>query len=225
MIIGIFDSGSGGHTVEAEISKLLPDAKIIYLADTTHLPYGEKSPAELQPICEANVKALLAKGAQIIVVACNTATTAAIDHLRQKFPTVPIIGTEPAIKQACEQSSPAAKILLLATEATARSARTAKLIAQFKLPDQKVIVESCHGLASAIETHDQPKINAILSELSSALNKTQQQRSKPIETVILGCTHYPLIRAQIQAVFSRAKLIDGGAGVAREVARLAKNMV
>ena len=225
MVIGIFDSGMGGKTVEAEILKLLPKAKIIYLADTAHFPYGEKSPAELQKICEDNVRALLAKGANLIVVACNTATTAAIDHLRATFPDVSVVGTEPAVKQACDASSPNARILLLATVATARSPRTAELIRRFKQPNQTVLVEPCPGLADAIEARNMAKIASILSEVSSALNKPQKQGSQPVETVILGCTHYPLIRAQIQATFPAAKLVDGGAGVAREVLRLSKNMV
>lgn len=221
MVIGIFDSGMGGKTVEAEILKLLPKAKILYFADTAHFPYGEKSPAELQAICRANVQTLLDQGAELIVIACNTATTATIDYLRATFPSTPIVGTEPAIKQACDLSSPAAKILLLATVATAHSARTAELIQSFKQPGQTVLVEPCPGLADAIEAKNQTKI----SEILSALNRPQKQGSDPVETVVLGCTHYPLIRDQIQAAFPGARLVDGGAGVAREVLRLAENMV
>ena len=216
MTIGIFDSGLGGKTVEAEIRKLLPAAKIIYLADTPHFPYGEKSPTELRKICESNVRSLLTQGASLIVVACNTATTAAIDYLRITFPDIPIVGTEPAVKQACDVSSATAKILLLATSATAHSSRTAELVARFKRPHQEIIIQACPGLADAIESHDSAKIKAILSSLDAPYD---------IEAVILGCTHYPLIHDYIQARFPQAKLIDGGEGVAREVLRLVDNMV
>lgn len=220
MVIGLFDSGTGGKTVEAEIKKLLPAARIIYLADTANFPYGDKSPAELKNICRANVQSLLAQGANLIVIACNTATAATIDYLRAEFPSLPIVGTEPAIKQACQSSSPDAQILLLATTSTARSSRTRELIQSYKLPAQTVTVQACPGLADAIEAQDMDKINAIFSEILSALNNPPKQ----IETVVLGCTHYPLIRQEIQAYFPDARLIDGSPGVAREVARLAKTL-
>ncbi len=216
MVIGLFDSGTGGKTVEAEIKKLLPTARIIYLADTVNFPYGDKSPAELKNICRANVQSLLAQGANLIVIACNTATAATIDYLRAEFSSLPIVGTEPAIKQACQSSSPDAQILLLATTSTARSSRTRELIQSYKLPAQTVTVQACPGLADAIEAQDVAKIDAILS----ALNNPPKQ----IETVVLGCTHYPLIHQEIQAYFPGARLIDGSPGVAREVARLAKTL-
>lgn len=216
MVIGLFDSGTGGKTVEAEIKKLLPAARIIYLADTANFPYGDKSPAELKNICRANVQSLLAQGTNLIVIACNTATAATIDYLRAEFSGLPIVGTEPAIKQACQSSSPDAQILLLATTSTARSSRTRELIQSYKLPAQTVTVQACPGLADAIEAQDVAKIDAILS----ALNNPPKQ----IETVVLGCTHYPLIRQEIQAYFPGARLIDGSPGVAREVARLAKTL-
>ncbi|MBQ6396316.1 glutamate racemase [Candidatus Saccharibacteria bacterium] len=220
MIIGIFDSGSGGRTVEAEVKKLLPDAKIIYLADTSNLPYGEKTPAELCSICERNVKSLIAQGAEIIIVACNTATTVAINYLRKKFPKTPIVGTEPAIKKACEESSASARILLLATEATTHSPRTLELIRLYRRPTQKVILQSCPGLADAIETNNQLKI----SELLSTLTQAKKHELIAPETVILGCTHYPLISPQLQAVFPTSRLVDGSLGVAQETARLANQL-
>ncbi|MBQ7802582.1 glutamate racemase [Candidatus Saccharibacteria bacterium] len=220
MIIGIFDSGEGGKTVMSEIKKLLPNEKYIYFGDSKNCPYGTKPLDELKKIVSENTEYLLARGAELIVVACNTATTQTIDFLRTTFPEIPFVGTEPAVKKACDESSDTARIVLLATEGTAKAARTHELVSLNKKPGQTVEILACPGLARAIEDKNSEKIEEILSEICSALQSSEKQGSRTIETVILGCTHYPLIRDQIQTKFPRAKLVDGGEGVAKEVKRI-----
>lgn len=206
----------------AEIKKLLPSEKYIYFADSEHCPYGEKSLPELQKIVSDATEYLLARGAEVIVVACNTATTQTINYLRQKYPSVPFIGTEPAIKKACEETPSAAtgktKIVLLATEGTTHSTRTHELVQNNLRPDQEILTVSCPGLAKAIETNDSPKITEILQQ--TARTVAEKWPCTETDGVVLGCTHYPLIRDQIQALFPNAKLFDGGEGVAREVKRV-----
>jgi len=231
MIIGVFDSGIGGRSVLAAIKRLLPDEQYIYYADTAHCPYGSKPLPELRHLVSADVDYLLARGAKLIVVACNTATTQTIDFLRQTYPSVPFVGTEPAVKLACEESAPDAKILVLATEGTARSSRLHALISQHKRPNQTVEVLPCPGLAAAIETGSSSQISAKLSEVLSALKiRSPQGSSGPKlapDVVVLGCTHYslPFPKSLIQTTFPKSRLVDGGDGVAREVARLIKTMI
>ena len=220
MKIGIFDSGIGGTTVMAKIKELLPKEEYIYFADSKNCPYGTKSLEELKEIVSGNVEYLLARGAELIVVACNTATTQTIDFLRKKYPKIPFVGTEPAVKKACDESSERARIVLLATEGTVNSPRTKELVETNKRPEQTVEIVPCEGLAKAIEDKNELEIDQILSEVCSALKKPDLQGSDEIETVVLGCTHYPLIQNKIQEKFPRAKLIDGGEGVAKEVKRL-----
>lgn len=225
MKIGVFDSGSGGKTVLEAIRKRLPNEEYIYFGDYKNCPYGEKSLSELQEIVSRATEKLLREGAEIIVVACNTATTQTIGFLREKYKTIPFVGTEPAVKKACDESSEKAEIVLLATEGTAKSERTRKLVEENKKPGQKVEILPCHGLAKAIENSvSEDGIVRKTSELSSALEILKKQGLETIETVVLGCTHYPLIREEIQAIFPNAKLIDGGEGVAKEVKRVVKKL-
>ncbi|MBQ3430549.1 glutamate racemase [Candidatus Saccharibacteria bacterium] len=223
MKIGVFDSGMGGKTVLAAIQEKLPEEEYIYVGDSKNCPYGEKTLEELQRIVSGIAEGLIREGAKIIVVACNTATTQTIGFLRETFPSVPFVGTEPAIKKACDESSEKAKIVLLATEGTARAPRTFQLIKNNKKPKQKVKVIPCPGLAKAIEKSlSKGEKSSGMSELSSALKILEKQGSDEVEAVVLGCTHYPLIREQIQRFFPKARLIDGGEGVAKEVERIVR---
>ncbi len=211
MIIGILDSGIGGKTVLKEIKKLLPNEEYVYFADSENCPYGTKPLDELKQIVSHGAEYLLSKGAKIIVLACNTATTQTIDFLREKYPEVPFVGTEPAIKKACDESADNAKIILLATEGTVHAERTKELVDDNKKPGQTVGIVACEGLARAIEDNNNFAIDEILSKI---------ENPETFDTVVLGCTHYPIIRDKIQARFSHAKLIDGGEGVAKEVLRV-----
>lgn len=216
MKIGIFDSGIGGTTVLAAIKSLLGETahEYFYLADSENCPYGEKSDAELWEIVTKNVEALKTWGAKIVVIACNTATTKCIKPLREKYPDLTFVGTEPAIKLAA--NSAAKNILILATPATIGSERTAALVKENQKPDQAITLLPCPGLADTIEKYlesDPAKIDAKLAELFGAPNTEY-------DAVVLGCTHYPLIKDKLAPYFPNAKLLDGALGVAHRVESL-----
>ena len=220
MKIGVFDSGIGGTTVLAKIKKLLPDEEYRYIADSKNCPYGEKSDEELKVIVMGNVDKLKKWGAKIIVIACNTATTRCISFLRQKYPDLKFIGTEPAIKLAA--NTDAKNILVLATPGTIASERTKFLLKENQKPDQSILLLPCPGLADTIEEYYQKrngktKINAKLTELLANAPKAP-------DIIVLGCTHYSLIKDNIQKFFPSAQLIDGNLGVARRVQSLYKQL-
>lgn len=207
--IGIFDSGIGGLTTLEEIKKLLPNEDYIYYADSKNNPYGEKSDEELLSIVKNIVEFLLSKKVKIIVIACNTATTRCIETLRRDYPMINFVGTEPAIKVACDKGFK--NTLVLATPGTISSEKVHKLVQDNKNDDQEIYLLACDGLANAIEKNDDEKINSILNNL---LN---DYKDKNIDSIVLGCTHYPIIKDKIQSFFPSAKLIDGNIGVAKRV--------
>ena len=208
---GFFDSGIGGTCILEAFKRLCPDVPTVYIADSANCPYGEKTDDELWQIVSHNVEQLKSQGAAIIVIACNTATTRCIDRLRQTYPELHFIGTEPAIKLACEHGGK--QILVMATPGTVKADRTQALIAKHQTPEQQITLLSCAGLADAIE---------FKRDVSTKLNELLGSLPKDYDTIVLGCTHYSLIKDQIQKYFPRAKLIDGNAGIARRVATLVK---
>ena len=205
MKIGIFDSGKGGLSVFEEIKRILPDEEYKYIADSKNCPYGEKSDDELMRIVRSNVDELKGWGAKIIVIACNTATTRCIDRLRREYPELKFVGTEPAIKLATD--SGANNILVMATPGTIGAEQTLKLVEENKKDYQKIGLLACPGLADAIEFNE--RVEEKLEELLSGVGD--------YDCVVLGCTHYPLIRDKIQRYFPNAKIIDGNCGVAKRV--------
>lgn len=205
MKIGIFDSGKGGLSVFEEIKKILPNEKYRYIADSKNCPYGEKSDEELMKIVRGNVDELKDWGAEVIVIACNTATTRCIDKLRQEYPELKFVGTEPAIKLATD--SGARNILVMATPGTIGAEQTLRLVEENKRDGQKIRLLSCPGLADAIEFNDE--IDKKLDELLLGVGN--------YDCVVLGCTHYPLIKDKIGKYFPDAKIVDGNRGVARRV--------
>ena len=210
MKIGIFDSGKGGTTVMAAIKERLPEAEYEYIGDSKNCPYGEKSDAELMKIVVGHVETLRNWGAEIIVIACNTATTRCIEKLRKMYPGLKFVGTEPAIKLATETG--AKKILVMATPGTIESERTARLLADNRQAKQKIRLLACPGLADAIEAGV-----GVEKKLTELLTRVPEP-----EVVVLGCTHYSLVKPEIQKCFPRARLIDGNEGVARRVEELMK---
>lgn len=221
--IGIFDSGKGGTTVMAAIKEKLPEAEYFYIGDSKNCPYGEKSDAELMQIVTEHVEKLKDWGADIIVIACNTATTKCIENLRIKYPELKFVGTEPAIKLAAK--SGAQKILVMATPGTVESERTAQLLEENQKPEQTIDLLACAGLADVIEKDvaiagsENKQDLSRQSEVVKKLGKLLEGVMEP-EIVVLGCTHYSLIKPEIQKYFPNAKLIDGNAGVARRVVEL-----
>ena len=210
MKIGAFDSGKGGLTVMEKVKELLPNEEYFYIADSENCPYGEKSDDELYTIVSNNVKRLIDWGAKIIIVACNTATTRCITKLRVDFPEIKFVGTEPAIKLATHYAN-ARRILVLATPGTINSERILELKRNNQQPGQKIDLLACPGLADAIE-NNQP--------INELLDKLLPQNTSQYDVVVLGCTHYSLIRDVLQEKFPSAILLDGGEGVARQVKKI-----
>lgn len=216
MKIGLFDSGRGGKSVLESIKKRLPEAEYLYIADSGNCPYGEKTAAELEKIANGNVQKLKDWGAEIIVIACNTMTVKCAEKLRTNYPKIAFVGAEPAIKKACEMGFK--NILVLATTATINSARTKDLAAKNQQSKQQVELMACPGLAEVVEENGD--VEEALKKLFSK-NFPAKMREK-IDGVVLGCTHYVLIKNQIQNWFPNAKLIDGNDGIARRVVKIAE---
>ena len=209
--IGMFDSGIGGLTVLKELRKLLPNENYIYYADSKNNPYGEKSDEELMGIVTGIVDFLIEKEVKIIVIACNTATTRCINRLRKMYPDMLFVGTEPAIKVACDKNYK--NTLVMATPGTIKSERTHELVKLNKRNDQKITLLPCKGLAVAIESGNKDRINKVLHKL---LDKYTYEN---IDSIVLGCTHYPHVKKNIKEIFPKVKLIDGNKGVSKQVKR------
>lgn len=209
--IGVFDSGIGGLTVLEELKKVLPNEDYLFYADSKNCPYGEKSDTELFDITSNIVDYLIDKDSKIIVIACNTATTRCIKYLRDKYKNMIFIGTEPAIKVACDRDYK--NILVMATPATIASERTSILVNDNKKDYENIYLVPCEGLADAIENDDISKQEKIIGSIY------EEYKEKEIDAIVLGCTHYPHIKDLISKYFNDADLLDGGNGVARETKR------
>ncbi len=210
--IGILDSGIGGTTVLKEIINLLPKEDYVYYADNKNNPYGEKTPEEIYNIVDKIVEFLIKeKNCKMVVLACNTATTQCMKQLQEKYQNILFVGTVPAIKAACDNNYK--NILVLATPVTITSKRTQELIRDNKKKNQQIILKSCDGLANAIEIKDKNKIYKILRNIQKELEGTK------IDSIVLGCTHYPLIKKEFNEFFPNIPLLDGSLGVAKQVKR------
>ncbi|SHF59100.1 glutamate racemase [Tenacibaculum mesophilum] len=209
--IGIFDSGIGGTSIWKEIHQLLPKENTIYLSDSKNAPYGQKSTQEIVNLSIKNTEFLIDKGAKIIVVACNTATTNAIEYLRANY-KIPFIGIEPAIKPASLQTQ-TGTIGILATKGTLNSALFEKTTSS--LNDQINIIEQVgEGLVELIENG-----NIYSNKMTLLLKKyLTPMLDKKCDYIVLGCTHYPYLLPQIQKITGEnVKIIDSGEAVARQV--------
>ena len=214
--IGVLDSGIGGTTVLDKMVELLPNEEYIYYADTKNNPYGEKSEEELYKIVRNIVTFLIdKKNCKIIVLACNTATTKCMKKLRKEFPEMLFVGTVPAVKVACDNHYK--HTLVLATPATIDSERMTELVQDNKKKNQEINLYPCPGLADAIEKQEEDKITQILEKIK------RKTKAKKIDSIVLGCTHYPLIKDKIKKYFPKAALLDGSSGVAKEVKRQLEN--
>lgn len=209
--IGLFDSGIGGLTVLEELKKVLPTEDYLFYEDSLHNPYGEKEDSVLFTITSRIVEYLIAQDCKIIVIACNTATTRCISYLREKYPTMIFIGTEPAIKLACDKDYE--NILVMATPATIASERTHLLVHDYKKDYENVFLVPCEGLAHAIEVDDTATQEQIIQSIY------EDYKNENIDAIVLGCTHYPLIKDLIFKYFKNVDLLDGSNGVARECKR------
>jgi glutamate racemase len=214
-VIGVFDSGLGGLSVLAAVAHALPRADLVYLADTAHVPYGDKPDGFIAGRVLAVGRHLADRGCDLLVVACNTATTAAIQTLRDALPDIPVVGIEPGVKPAA-QSSRTRHIAVLATEATAQSRRLAQLIERHA-DGARVDVVPCPGWASHVETL-QPDTQTFRAEVE---DKILPLLDAGADRIVLGCTHYAfLVPLMAPLVAGRAELVDVATAVARQVARL-----
>lgn len=209
--IAVFDSGVGGISVLQHIHALLPNEQLLYVADSLHAPYGNKSPEEIQLRCIYIVDYLIAMNAKAIVVACNTATAAAIDLLREKY-SLPIIGMEPAVKSAAAASKNGI-IGVLATTGTLKSAQFAGLLESYGR-NVKVVTQACVGLVECVERGALQSIET----LQLVQHYCQPLLDEGADTIVLGCTHYPFLRPLIeQVVGQQITIIDTGAAVAKQL--------
>ncbi len=213
--IGVFDSGVGGLSVWQEIVRLLPHEDTLYVADQTHMPYGSRSLAEVQHFGETICQFLLSRGAKIIVIACNTASAAALHHLRAIWPNVPFVGMEPAVKPATEQTRTGI-VGVLATQATFQGQLFASLTAEYGRNVQ-VLPQVGWGLAQAVEAGelDTPATETLLNQhLAPLINAG-------IDQLVLGCTHYPFLRPVIERILGpKIAIIDPAPAIARQTARV-----
>ena len=211
--IGVFDSGVGGLSITKCIAAQLPHENIIYIADSLHAPYGEKSVDFIIQRVNAIAKLLIAKGVKAIVIACNTATVNAIEQLRAQV-NIPIIGVEPAIKPAAKQSI-SKKIAILATQATSGNQRFKDLI-DLHHNGAQVLIQPCPGLVEFIEQGKQhsPACNALLRQYIEPLV------NQGIDTLVLGCTHYPFVQHQISVIAGpQVSIIETAAPVTLQLSK------
>jgi glutamate racemase len=213
--IGIFDSGVGGLSVLRAIRVQMPQEAVIYLGDQGHVPYGPRPLEEVRAFSEQISRFLLAKGAKLIVVACNAASAAALQYLRKSFPQVAFVGMEPALKPAVEQTK-SGVVGVLATPATFQGALYASVVERFA-QGVTVLQDTCPGLVGQIEKGelDAPETESILR---MAL---EPMLAQGIDTVVLGCTHYPFVIPLIERIAGKnVRVIDPAPAVARQAGRL-----
>ena len=213
--IGVFDSGVGGLSVLREIRLLLPNERLLYVADSGHVPYGEKSPEFIRLRSQQIAEFLLQQGAKALVLACNTATAAAVVSLREHYPQLPIVGMEPAVKPAAAATR-SGVVGVLATTGTLQSAKFAALLDRFA-NNVRVITQPCPGLVECIEAGalESPATRELLRAFVAPL------LAEGCDTLILGCTHYPFIKPLLrQLVPASVSLIDTGEAVARQLQRV-----
>ncbi len=214
--IGVFDSGIGGLSVLAALRELMPEKNYVYLADSGYAPYGERDTDYVLARSRICLQALLDKGCSMAVIACNTATAIAAKTLREENPLLPLVGIEPAIKPAAAHTRNG-HVGVLATQGTLASEKFQALLAQIQLehPGKQFHLHAPSGLALAIEQQDHTQIDALVIEACKALS------DKACDTVVLGCTHYPLVLDKFaEALGSGVTLIDPARAVALQAQKL-----
>jgi glutamate racemase len=226
--IAVFDSGVGGISVLKELVKILPNENYIYFGDSKNAPYGMKTIEEVRLLTTQCAEELFRRGAKALVVACNTATSAAVRTLREKYPDIPIVGIEPAVKPAvslkplsqsgdkkadCPSAHP--RVLVLATPMTIREEKFKNLMNRYT--DQgEIIPLPCPGLMDFVERGDLHSLE-FRKYLEELLYEYKQDK---VDAAVLGCTHYPFAKDLIQEILGDdVVILDGGEGTAREMKR------
>lgn len=205
--IGIFDSGIGGVTVLKEIIKILPNEEYIYYSDSINNPYGDKNDEEIKVICDNIVQILINQNCKVIVIACNTASAKAAEYLRNKYKNIPIIAIEPAYKMVYDYAYDK-PTLVMATKGTIESEKFNLLYKKYN--NHRTVLLQCIGLAEIIEQDNK-------EELYKYLNKKIGLYKGKVDNVVLGCTHYPLIKEDIAKVLGNVTFFEGAKRLAKHL--------
>ena len=222
--IGVYDSGFGGLSVWRELHRALPNESLLYLGDGKNCPYGSKSVEQIRELAENAVRELIDRGAKLVVVACNTATAAAIAHLRSIFPDMPIVGLEPAIKPACLESK-SRKVGVLATERSLKGEKFLTTLAKYG-EGVEVIKSVGEGFVEAVEANkeDDPQTKETVRKV------VEPMIEQGVDIIVLGCTHYPFLADTIKKVAAAHgadgnsfHLIDPAPAVARHLLDIMTN--
>ena len=217
--VGVFDSGIGGVSVLRKIRDLLPDENLIYVGDSIHLPYGEKSLEEIRQYTVGVVAFLKSQGCKLVVIACNTASAAALSYVREQFPELPIIGMEPAVKPAAENTR-SGVVGVIATTATFQGQLFASVVERFA-NNVNVLRQPCPGLVQQIEAGEleTPKTEAMLRTW------LEPMLEKSMDELVLACTHYPFVLPLIKRICGESvNVIDPAPAVAKQTQRVLENM-
>lgn len=221
MKVGVFDSGLGGLTVVSAITEVFNGADIFYVADTAHAPYGQKAPEQILKRCLEITNFLINKHEiEALIVACNTATSAAISYLRENFPTLIVIGTEPGIKPAIEFTK-TGNVGVLATPATLKGDKYQLLVNQLSMNKSvRLFEQACPGLVEQIEKGEiSSKTTTLMLE-----DWLKPMSLNSVDTIVLGCTHYPLVNETIKKIMgNKINLIDTGCAIAKRLKLLSEN--
>ncbi|NQW81332.1 MAG: glutamate racemase [Polaromonas sp.] len=217
-LVGVFDSGIGGLSILQALRTELPQSRFIYIADSGHAPYGERTDAHVMARSRAIMAELLSRQVQALVIACNTATAVAIEQLRADYPDLPIIGVEPALKPALAISRTGC-IGVMATHSTLASAKFKALLASLA-GQAEFVLQPCDGLADAIErsagSNDTSGIQALCTQYTQAMGLFGSL-SGQIDTLVLGCTHYPFATEPLREMLGpQVQLVSNGPAVARQ---------
>lgn len=213
--IGVFDSGLGGITVLKECVKKNPNYEYIYYSDSKNNPYGEKNPQDIISICDKITEYLINQGCKIIIIACNTASAISSTYLREKYPNIKFIAIEPAVKLAYNNTNNNDLCLIMATPGTLDSEKFKQLYDKYHKNNFYLL--PCNGLAHLIETENKEKI---IEYLNIHLTKYQNK----ISSVVLGCTHYPIIKDEIKSILGNITFYDGSIGVANYLQKIIKEL-
>ena len=226
--VGFFDSGIGGTCILNAFRKLCPDEETIYIADSKNCPYGNKPTEEIIRLSEANVQKLLKKKCKMIVIACNTATAAAIDYLRAKYPQVPFVGLEPAVKPAALRSKTGV-VGVLATAGTFHGRLYNETKAKFA-KNVTVLAVQADEFVIEVEKLRGCEVEKLKGARAAKIEKIVRRRIEPLlkagaDKIVLGCTHFPHLKTEIEKVCAgSAEVIDPSNAVARQVKKVLDGM-
>ncbi|MEG2544461.1 MAG: glutamate racemase [Longicatena sp.] len=218
--IGVFDSGLGGISVVKELQKQMPNENFIYYGDSEFAPYGTKKKEEIMKRCIQICEFFLVKEVKAIVIACNTATSACVNELRELYPRLPIVGMEPALKLAAQRKSEQT-IMVMATPFTLKEKKFADLMAIYE-QEHNIIKLPCPALVQIVEHNELDNEELVQEQLNCYFSEYDL---KKVDSIVLGCTHFVFFRKQIQNMLgSSIALVDGNIGTARHLKDILANL-